>query len=70
MTMSEKMTEKIPSMAAQHAPVATADVAAEEVSRWPTSAAAWLLRPRRDDSPVTTDRPAKAARTGKNGTAR
>lgn len=58
-----------PRMKKIHAvPVTAADVAAEEVSRWPTSSAAYLLRPRRDGSCVPTDRPARAARTRRNGT--
>ena len=43
------------------------EVAAEEVNRPPTSAAACWFRPRRRASPLATDRPARALATIRNG---
>ena len=51
----------------QAVPVTALEVAAEEVNRPPTSAAACLFRPRCRASPVAADRPARALAMIRNG---
>ena len=51
----------------QAVPVTALEVAAEEVNRAPTSAAACLFRPRCRASPVAADRPARALAMIRNG---
>ena len=51
----------------QAVPVMALEVAAEEVNRPPTSAAACLFRPRCRASPVAADRPARALAMIRNG---